>query len=180
MTKKAVIFAILAVICGLFLFSSAFAEEGFKLPEGLQVIGEDAFAGTAIEEVTLPASVVQVEQGAFADTLELKAIHFEKPENLFGYADPVILRGPVTIERPEKIPNPSGRTIDLSEPALPPQGSGNDNRKQRTAEEDENNPEDGKTRQSDFIPNRARQTGEGTTQKPQERAEIHPVECDFP
>ena len=180
MTRKTVVLALFAVICGLFFFSSGFAEEGFTLPEGLRVIGEDAFAGTAIEEVTLPASVVQVEPGAFADTPELKAIHIEKPENLFGFADAVVLRGPVTIERPEKIPNPSERTIGLSEPVFPPQGSENDNRKQRKAEENENNPEDGKTRQGDFMPNRARQIGEGTTQKPQERAEIHPVECDFP
>lgn len=180
MTRKTVVLALFAVICGLFFFSSAFAEEGFTLPEGLQVIGEDAFAGTAIEEVTLPASVVRVEPRAFADTPELKAFHIEKPENLFGFVDPVVPRGPVTIERPEKIPDLPGRTIDLPEPAFPPQGGGNDNRKQRTAEEDENNPEDGKTRQGDFIPNRARRTGEGTTQKPQERAEIHPVEYDFP
>ena len=179
--KKSGLFVFLAVICGLILFSSACAEEGFTLPEGIRIIGEDAFAGTAIEEVTLPESVFLVEKGAFADAPNLEKIHVENPDKLFGRMGLSSSRQPMTIERPSRIPErPSIGMTGKPEQALPIQDNHTKKKKQETAEEDKNNRADEKTHEQDCIPNRARKTDEGVSLKPQERAEIHPIDCCFP
>ncbi len=180
MNRKKTIFVFLTVICGLLLFSSASADGGFTLPEGIQVIGEDAFAGTAIEEVTLPESVVRVEEGAFADTPELTEIHIEKPSNLFLGENTAFLDEPVTIRKPDADPGKApGRMAGMSSPALPWNGNKTEEKKVSESERESSLKEENIPRNG-LVPERARKTEEGRSMRPQEREEIHPVECDFP
>ena len=64
--------------------------DGFHLPESLRYIDEEAFAGTAVEEITLPESVIHVGENAFAFTEKLESIQI--PNNSIMLSDNGILR----------------------------------------------------------------------------------------
>ena len=51
------------------------AENVLVLPASLQMIGEDAFGGSAAEAVLLPTGLETVEKKAFADMPELKSVY---------------------------------------------------------------------------------------------------------
>ena len=51
------------------------AENVLVLPASLQMIGEDAFGGSAAEAVLLPTGLETVEKKAFADMAELKSVY---------------------------------------------------------------------------------------------------------
>lgn len=51
------------------------AENVLVLPASLQMIGEDAFGGSAAEAVLLPTGLEAVEKKAFADMPELKSVY---------------------------------------------------------------------------------------------------------
>ena len=49
--------------------------EVVELGDGLLSIGENAFAGTKLKEINIPASVLMVDDGAFSNCPELKAVY---------------------------------------------------------------------------------------------------------
>lgn len=61
-----------------YAFSGCKALDEVNLPSGLINIGANAFAGTALKSVTIPASVVSVDQAAFARCTSLVSVHFEE------------------------------------------------------------------------------------------------------
>ena len=75
--KKALT-AVLLCLLVLAALSFACAEEdtGIHLPSSLIDLKDEVFAGTAIEEVYLPKTLVAVSDKAFADAKNLEAIHF--------------------------------------------------------------------------------------------------------
>ena len=71
----------------------------FSLPASLQVIGEEAFAGTAIENTELPESLTSVGDGAFSDIPCLESVTVPATDRLtisdsaFDGSGGVIIRG---------------------------------------------------------------------------------------
>lgn len=53
-----------------------------QLNQGLQFIRADVFTKTSISQVSIPASVVRVEQSAFADCPRLSAVYFPRQSQL--------------------------------------------------------------------------------------------------
>ena len=64
--RNAVLLLVFAALACRPVPAGAEGTEGFTLPASLQVIGEEAFAGTAIENMELPESVTTVGDGAFS------------------------------------------------------------------------------------------------------------------
>ena len=62
------------------IFADRFSETGYDLPAGLTRIDSDAFAGTAIEEVTIPDSIRRIESCTFQRCFRLKRVHI--PESV--------------------------------------------------------------------------------------------------
>ena len=54
------------------------------LPEGLEVIKNSVFAGTAIEEITLPSTLTLLQNGAFQKVTTLKTVDFNNVETTIG------------------------------------------------------------------------------------------------
>lgn len=59
-------------------------EPSFTLPASLQIIGDEAFEGTALQSVKLPESVEQVGDRAFANNAELLFIQLPERLRLIG------------------------------------------------------------------------------------------------
>ena len=71
-------------------FQNSFALKSITLPSKLKTIGSNAFDGTYISSITIPASVTDIEQYAFYSCGQLTSINFEdsdEPVNFVtGYA----------------------------------------------------------------------------------------------
>ena len=79
MKKTVLIWVFLIVLICLPMASGA---EGFTLPASMEVIEEEAFAGTAIENVEFPESLTEVGDRAFADNPDLEIVTFPATEIL--------------------------------------------------------------------------------------------------
>ena len=53
-----------------------------ELPEGLEIVGEGWFADSNVERVAVPATVTEVQKGAFACCKRLKVVEFAKGSTL--------------------------------------------------------------------------------------------------
>ena len=63
-----------------------------RLPGNLRRLGFECFAGTALRDVMVPASVQAVEERAFADCKQLVAVNFV-PEGQLEYIDETAFDG---------------------------------------------------------------------------------------
>ena len=55
-----------------------------NLPEGLEVIKNSVFAGTAIKDITIPATLIQLQDEAFRDITTLETVDFNNVETTIG------------------------------------------------------------------------------------------------
>ena len=62
----------------------ALSVQSFELPSSLQVIGEEAFEGTAIVKVDLPESLITIGDRAFANTKNLRHIYIPQSTTEIG------------------------------------------------------------------------------------------------
>lgn len=74
---------------GSFAFAYTYSMPGIELNEGLQHIGEYAFLGAGLEEVTIPESIVGIDNGAFSGNNRLERISLPEtmeavPADLFS------------------------------------------------------------------------------------------------
>ncbi|MDE7302704.1 MAG: leucine-rich repeat domain-containing protein, partial [Oscillospiraceae bacterium] len=64
----------------------------YEIPDGTEIIGEEAFRGTNLTEISIPDSVVKIENGAFSSSKKLREISIpemieEISEESFAYCD---------------------------------------------------------------------------------------------
>lgn len=109
MKKILFFFCVQLCACGL-LLAGAFAEESAaqvnQLPKELRNIGEEAFAGTAMEAMELPGSVLSIGSAAFGDMPNLREILFSGPVRL------ITDRGLIRLDG-GNFPVPSGSNSDM-------------------------------------------------------------------
>ena len=102
MKKTAVFFGILLCALCLFLTAGAAGEHGAqvsRLPARLNVIGEEAFAGSAFEVLAIPEGIRSIGEGAFADMPNLTELRFADNTQLFTGRESIRLSG--RREKPE-------------------------------------------------------------------------------
>lgn len=73
------------VIKGDVLLEYSGEDKRVRVPDGVRVIGEEAFSGADIESIVLPPSLVEIEDYAFEDCSWLKSIVIPEGVWLLGY-----------------------------------------------------------------------------------------------
>lgn len=80
--KKSLYVLVTLLLITFFLFSAAYAEEtyepdtsGFHFPSGLQVVEDEAFSGTAAEEIVFPDGFIYLGENAFEGNSELTDVY---------------------------------------------------------------------------------------------------------
>ena len=179
MKKTGWLFAFLLICFTLITLSAANAEGAFSLPKSLKSIGEEAFAGTGIEEVQLPESVVTVEWGAFANNEALRQITVSENTNLRSGSETVFYRETVSLQNPGSASQLAFSHDDFLK-VRAVASKGEEKRNLRELYCFGRSSEDGVDDQRNIRPRRARKIDEGASFKPQERADIHAIDCHFP
>ena len=65
-----------------YFFNGCSSLDQVVLPDGVELIGSNAFAGSGIKSITIPASVTEIEVSAFAAATELTTVTFEEGSQL--------------------------------------------------------------------------------------------------
>ena len=163
---KKILFFLCVLLCAAGLLTAASAEA--RLPGGLQRIGEEAFAGTAMETMELPGTVLSIGRGAFADMPNLKEILFTGPARVFTG------RGMVRLDA-TGFPAPSGAvSAEWAVPGALPSGNGA-------------GPAEEKAEPAGEAGEEPRDTPRGITaardrsdKRPRDGAAFHPLDLCFP
>ena len=70
------------IIAGNYLVEYCGKEKSVVVPEGIEIIGEDAFSASKITEVTLPSTLKAIDNCAFLDCDRLKSVHMPLVDDL--------------------------------------------------------------------------------------------------
>lgn len=182
MKSRAASLLFLSVIILLLCLGTATGEEGpvFVLPAGLVEIEEEAFSGTAVQNVVLPDGLQSVGDNAFENTEELKDVYVPSSvETLSDSAFPE--NGQLVIHGTEG--SAAQKWAEKHRVAFAPRTAW------RTTAQDEK-PKDspdtgiGLLQKGDGLPgpmNRfSRARADGKSMRPQDRAELNPIDYKFP
>lgn len=184
----AVLCACLFLLCGTATAEAetAAAESSFQLPAGLRILSDEVFAGTAIESVTITDGVQIIGQGAFADTPGLTSIDLPANITIPGTAEkikhPHLTAGNGrTLSKPEAEDARKADAAEIGEDTvLPSRGETNDT-------------DNGQLIRAETIPGQQllppetphklstrNDRGNCRSMRPQDRAELHDIRVYFP